>query len=47
MEAVDEAVELYRWFMPLCIWMWIKVGQMIKLANQITGEAQNGSEVRV
>jgi len=39
---VDEAVELYRWFMPLLhLDVDVKLVQMIKLANQITGE---GSE---
>ena len=39
---VDEAVDLYRWFMPLLhLDVNLKLVQMIKLANQITGE---GSE---
>jgi len=39
---VAEAVELYRWFMPLLhLDVDVKLVQMIKLANQITGE---GSE---
>ena len=39
---VNEAVELYRWFMPLLhLDVNLKLVQMIKLANQITGE---GSE---
>ncbi len=41
-QRVDEAVELYRWFMPLLhLDVDVKLVQMIKLANQITGE---GSE---
>lgn len=36
---VEEAVELYRWFMPLLhLDVDTKLVQMIKLANQITGE---------
>jgi len=39
---VDEALALYRWFMPLLhLDVDVKLVQMIKLANQITGE---GSE---
>jgi 4-hydroxy-tetrahydrodipicolinate synthase len=39
---VDEAVELYRWFMPLLhLDVKVKLVQYIKLANQLTGE---GSE---
>ena len=39
---VAEAVELYRWFMPLLhLDVDVKLVQMIKLANQIAGE---GSE---
>jgi 1-pyrroline-4-hydroxy-2-carboxylate deaminase len=38
-QRVDEAVELYRWFMPLLhLDVDAKLVQMIKLANQITGE---------
>ena len=36
---VDEALEIYRWFMPLLhLDVDVKLVQMIKLANQITGE---------
>ncbi|MBT6607410.1 MAG: dihydrodipicolinate synthase family protein [Rhodospirillaceae bacterium] len=39
---VDEALEIYRWFMPLLhLDVDVKLVQMIKLANQIAGE---GSE---
>jgi len=39
---VDEAYELYKWFMPLLhLDVDVKLVQMIKLANQLTGE---GSE---
>ncbi|MBT6093401.1 MAG: dihydrodipicolinate synthase family protein [Rhodospirillaceae bacterium] len=38
-QRVDEALELYRWFMPLLhLDVDVKLVQMIKLANQITGE---------
>ena len=38
-QQVDQAVELYRWFMPLLhLDVDSKLVQMIKLANQITGE---------
>jgi len=36
---VDEALEIYRWFMPLLhLDVDVKLVQMIKLANQVTGE---------
>ena len=36
---IDEAVQLYRWFMPLLhLDVDVKLVQMIKLANQIMGE---------
>jgi len=39
---VEEAYELYKWFMPLLhLDVDVKLVQMIKLANQMTGE---GSE---
>jgi 1-pyrroline-4-hydroxy-2-carboxylate deaminase len=38
-QRVEEAAELYRWFMPLLhLDVDVKLVQMIKLANQITGE---------
>ena len=38
---VDKAVELYRWFMPLLhLDVDTKLGQMIKLANQMTSEGR-------
>jgi len=36
---VEEALEIYRWFMPLLhLDVDVKLVQMIKLANQLTGE---------
>jgi len=38
-KRVEEALEIYRWFMPLLhLDVDVKLVQMIKLANQITGE---------
>ncbi len=40
-KKVDEAVRLYRWFMPLLhLDVHVKLVQFIKLANKLTGEGE-------
>jgi len=40
-KKVDEAVQLYRWFMPLLhLDVHVKLVQFIKLANKMTGEGE-------